>query len=469
MLLFLSCRKGLDAQKEDRLLFSPDWARSKAMLDPVTFRAEGNRLKVFDVAVVNAEETLHIDDYVVSSGEHVWDYLSGNSYFWRGTSHKFFGWYSYDKAMDMTADAFFGEPLSLGSDRRTLEIPEYAFTPSSPAFDFLYSDVVIRDHSGTVKDKSVIPLQFSHLFTGMSIGLLNRMETPVTLNRFCLEGLCNSGSATITFADVTEVEYGSVTKTSDEVFKTAAGYTLEAETGTVKNIFTGSTTVQKYYMLWPLSKDVLSPTTEASDKSDGREYEASDSLMVIDYTLDGFNFRKRLKFPAIAFEAGKRYHLDLIFADRMIELVCKVNPWTYNDVDIDFADQTVTVKESGVLHWDPSTCAIDETNKVVYVTKGKPVEAEFAIDAPTGGSWMVSLEGDFQAFELEPSSGVIDGSFQRVSLTPLITNPDRDYSVTLKFAIRTSDGRVIAADDMVQDRDGDNMADIYSVILQKTN
>ena len=119
------------------------------------------------------------------------------------------------------------------------------------------------------------------------------------------------------------------------------------------------------------------------------------------------------------------------------------------------------------LAWNDTTSIVDDTKKTVTVKQGQPIVGSFQITAPQGGQWRVSLEGDVQAFTItddvapiEDAMGPIDGTSHSIRIVPKISNPDRDYVVRLKFVVLTADGRVLAADDVVQ---GQN--NVYQLIL----
>jgi hypothetical protein len=69
---------------------------------------------------------------------------------------------------------------------------------------------------------------------------------------------------------------------------------------------------------------------------------------------------------------------------------------------------------------------------------------------------------------MEDAMGPIDGMEHRIRIVPQITNAERAYSISLKFAVLTADGKVIPVDNLVQDEDGDGDADIYTIELQRT-
>ena len=75
----------------------------------------------------------------------------------------------------------------------------------------------------------------------------------------------------------------------------------------------------------------------------------------------------------------------------------------------------------------------------------------------------MSLVGDVNAFEVTPPSGIIDSQTANIYVKPLISEASRDYKVQLKFTVRRSDGRMIAADDIVQ------TGGIYTIVLPRNN
>ena len=181
-----------------------------------------------------------------------------------------------------------------------------------------------------------------------------------------------------------------------------------------------------------------------------------------------------MKLPAENWEAGKKYFFELQVIDKLVELTSTVTPWEYTSTEVDFTQSAVEVNSEGRLAWDANTCTIDHANQKVYVRNGQPVEATFCIDAPLGGQWRVSLEGDVAAFSIVDDTaptndgfGPIDGQIHRIRIRPNISSPDRDYAVRLKFVAITADSKTLPADNMVQNTDADEEAEIYTIILPK--
>ena len=187
---------------------------------------------------------------------------------------------------------------------------------------------------------------------------------------------------------------------------------------------------------------------------------------MVKYETGGVEYTKRAKFPDMAWEAGKKYHFDIQFADKIVELKATVNPWNYTSAEVDFSEGVQVTQK---VIWNDTVSIVDGTKKTVTVKQGQPIVANFQFGAPKGGQWRVSLEGDVQAFvitddvaPIEDAMGPIDGNVHTIRIVPKISNPDRDYVVRLRFVVLTADGRVLAADDMMQDSTPEN---IYQLIL----
>ena len=115
------------------------------------------------------------------------------------------------------------------------------------------------------------------------------------------------------------------------------------------------------------------------------------------------------------------------------------------------------------MAWDRTASSVDDEKRMVSIVNAQPAKAQFTLQTPIGGSWIVSLVGDVNAFEVSPSTGIIDTHTATVHVKPLISSPTRDYKVQLKFTVRRSDGRMIAADNIIQTNG------IYTVVLPRNN
>jgi len=418
-------------------------------------------------------------EYDVVDGEARWIIKDNDSpvkYYWLETGkYKFFGWLRHDKASGLTM------PASWTFDESTLclTVPETVIDKNYNQFDFIYSDVHIRelDDDSTAEVKQVpVPFVLNHLFASFGVGLRNSSEEDVTITKVALEGIHDKGGATIDYSeDVSGVIYAptSVSRSAGMPFMeySGEGYLLPKEVGVVGDAFSG-VKEKVFYMVWPQERDIVSPSTPVTDEGE-REYAATDSLLVVEFMREGQKFGKRIKLPDVAWEAGKKYHLEIQIADKLVELKVTVNPWEYTSGSVDFSEEAVAIKEGGHLIWDENTCIINEEEKKIYVNQGQPIEASFALDAPQGGQWRVSLEGDITAFRIlddsapvEDGIGPLDGVSHRIRIVPQINNPERQYTAVLKFVVLTADGKVLPADDLVQDVNGDKNPDLYTIVLQ---
>lgn len=409
------------------------------------------------------------------------------TYFWEGEgTYRFFGWLTHDAASSKSI------PFTPTYSDGKLSIPEMVINKDYGQFDFMYSKINHRkltyDNYYEERSKSVL-MEMNHLFSAFAIGIRNTSEDAVTIKSVSLNCIEDKGSAEIDFSEsvtanvTTEatssfspvVQYGATSKSTSNSFITFSGeHQLASKTGYSPNIFVPSAEDRQYYMVWPQKGDVLNASNLTFANED-EEAAAEDDLfpMVLEYTIEGVEYKKRARLTNRDWEPGKRYYIEVQIADKLVQVTTTVSDWDYTDSKVDFSANTIMVKETGHLQWDAATCAIDDSKKEVYVTNGAPVEGTFTIDAPQGGQWRVSLEGDVTAFSIvddaaptDDGFGPIDGKVHRIKIAPTIATPDRDYKVTLKFVAITADHKTYPADDMIQDNNNDGQADIYTIVLR---
>lgn len=425
--------------------------------------------------------------YTTINGNNQWAVMTGENrltYFWEGEDDKpyrFFGWLNYDAT---------GTGLSLPSgwtyvpETKTFTIPETVINSTYNQFDFLYSSVDERILSPNNK-RLPVTMDMNHLFTAFGIGITNTSEDNITVKSVTLKTIHDKGSATIDFSSTPcSVEYGSTSISRNPntdpfiSYSNSTGYTVyndESEYPNVKNnIFNPDATAKEYYIVWPQAKSVFPELTFENDEA---EAAAPDELfpLILEYEADGQTITKRMQLPKMAWVPGKLYYFDILVADKLVEIITTVKDWKYFTSNIDFNENTIEVKENKHLTWDPNTCTVEDTEKKVYIKNGQPAEGTFTIDAPIGGQWRASLEGDVTAFEILDDTapigdgfGPIDGTQHRIRVRPLINDPDRDYSVRVKFVAVTAGGKTYPADDMLQDVNGDKKADPFTIILEST-
>ena len=308
-------------------------------------------------------------------------------------------------------------------------------------------------------------MSFSHLFAAVSFGAKNTSNSVVKLLEFKVEKLNKAKSATINFSGSTPtVVYADGSQ--DGVFRSvsysdAAAVTVPKDGSgtTMYNIFGKPGEKQEFTLIWPQTIDQLYSKDEVTEV-DGNPVYPGSYKMSVKYTVDGVLFTKRINFDnTLAWEAGKKYHYDIIFADKMVELKCVVNPWEYVSEDINFENQTVSVKEGSTLSWDASVSEVDVNSKKVAIKDNKPAVGTFTLDTPKGGRWFAYLSGDVDAFKIIDGEGPV-GTPAKIQVQPVVDSPLRDYVVKVHFIVRTADGKTLDADSVLQ-------PDVYSIILPK--
>lgn len=412
------------------------------------------------------------------------------TYFWEGEGrYRFFGW--------LTHDAASGKAIPTGltptCEVSKLSIPATVINKDYSQFDFLYSNINHREMTSenmNVERRKSVSMDMNHLLSAFAIGIKNTSEDDIVIESVQLNCVHDKGSVNIDLsqkvtANITTgatssispfVEYGTTSKATTAPFLSYSGsQTLTKKTGYLPNIFDPSDTEKQFYMVWPQDGDVLNATslTFADEEAEAAAPDASFPI-VLQYKANGVSSKKRMRLPNEDWEPGKKYYLEVLIADKLVEITTTVRDWDYTDAKVDFSDNSILVEEGGHLQWDGTKCIVDHTKKEVYVKGGMPVEGIFTINAPQGGQWRVSLEGDVTAFRIvddatptDDGFGPIDGEVHRIKIVPQITTPDRDYRVTLKFVAITADHKTYPADDMLQDSNGDDNADIYTVVLEK--
>ena len=439
---------------------------------------DGNRIQIYDFVDDGSTTVKHIDAYAgpdveSNSPMHVYRYTwpfedkdSGDPvmYQWIPGTHKFFGWLAKDAnfglTTPMTPETFFGNRFEFNEDEQILTIPAKTIDYTTPQFDFMYSNVVT-----TEPQNEPVDMMFGHLFTAVSIGVENSTSSFIKIEEFKIEGIPTTRRASVNFGG-TETTVTYLDWTEGATFTRGldtgkAGYEVSPK-NLRSNIFDGTTT-QQFMMLWPVEAEYLHSTEKMSTSDEGEVIYPKNWKMYIKYTADGKTYEKRINFPNISWEAGNKYHLTIVFADKMVELKTEVKPWEYEEQTINYTDEGVSLGTGGALTWDKTVSSVSDPEKMVSIVNAQAAKAQFTLQAPVGGSWIVSLVGDVNAFEVSPSTGVIDTQTATVYVKPLIASPTRDYKVQLKFTVRRSDGRMIAADNVIQ-IDG-----IYTVVLPRNN
>lgn len=467
----------------------------------------GSQIKVYDV-LSDGEHTRHIDDLAsFVSADQPWSLAneptvgSTQGYSWRPDNklcdHNFFAWLSSDRNGITPASAF-GSAISLHSNTPddgvyTVSVPSTTMLLQSPQFDFSFSDVLTRDIS--TANYSTVNLDLKHFFTSFGIKAHNYDSDAITITSVKLYGIKNTKSATITFDTNTPGNSSTVAYSNQASSWTTAGNGLELLGGNINiesnagvaNIITcaagGSKNVNAtdaFYLMWPQTA-----TEMASEYSDG--------ALVVDYNnaILAVTYKAGSSSPVTKYvslcplgktqgwDAGTCHQIELSFTSKFVDLSVSVRPWTFIERDVNY-DKTISCNSEGELHFVDGTCVKDEVNHIIYFkNSATPIRGYFSFATPVNGSWMISKNGDFDAFEIDNelfgtwgdgvdySYGTIDGtSVQYFTIYPKDQDPQRDYSLKLAFAVRTTSGDVYSADEVVQ---GVNPANYYTIILQSLN
>ena len=469
ILALLSCVKQEQpgGASSDVITFAPYVPQTKAgfIMDNDDFSADGNKMIVYDYIRANPNTPTegasgwYMEGVSLECDENgAWSYTGtdeGKEFLWIDQSENtFFGW------LDMKDDNWYGNDVrpSFNPGKRTLSVPSITFEKDSPVHDFMYSNVLTRYYEKSPADGSVpsaeVPLEMRHLFSAIAFGVKNSTNSNVVVKSFSVKDLCSTNSAVIDFANNAAVTYGAGTRSTD-VYVAKNSTDLTVGPGIrYANVFNASATAPEYMIMWPHNGTgnqwLHSTATITTDPNTGEMSYPDSYLMYVEYTMDGAEFKKRINFPkGTVWEPGKRYHYNIEFADKIIKLTCTVNAWNGSDLNIDFANSAVSMKEGKTLIWDAAKSNIVGTN--VYITNNTPAEGTFHFDTPVGGNWYASLSGDVDAFILEPNTGAINETASKIRVVPVHTGDrDRDYKVTLEFFVRRSDGRTIAADTYIQ-------------------
>ena len=187
-------------------------------------------------------------------------------------------------------------------------------------------------------------------------------------------------------------------------------------------------------------------------------------------------YLKMQKEATDSWEAGVCQNIVLSFSDNDPLLIVKPMPWVYAEPTLDY-DRGIAVEK--MLTVDELTCTKDG-NKI-YFKDGLPIKIKFCFTQPENGTWLISRDGDFGFFEIDNATlvdgipvsqygdgddynhGTIDGEVSTVTIYPKVIDPERDYKITLSFSVRSINGTVDSADELVQ---GTDPSQYYTFILQ---
>lgn len=468
VLTVLSCEKDTGLA-ETNILIAPDAGEAKALLTNTTLRTNGNLVHVVDLlsgftgSASWMSGNRYIDDDIVFSGSAIWGFNSGRIYPWTtdGT-HQFFAWYSYDAAMDMTADSFFGSSIAAGFDatNRTLAVPAKELNTESPQFDFLYANTInyLTPHAGT----DPVPLAMQHLFSAVGILLRNEAQDDILVHSVTVTGLKNKKSASISFVrnpDLTNLT-ASASFVDNALYSALPAATRTLHYGSTYDLLARVSSVEtpQYRIIWPQTVADLAP-------SDPEDYSTYPITVQYEYLNDEDHVQHtaHIRFPeGAAFNPGYRYAYTLLFTQKHIQLNFTVNPWNYVANEWSFTEQSISeVKELDFAGND----GYDKPSKTCRIVGGNPVTGTFSIVNPSGAVWSIEPVGDVEYFTISPNQGIIDSEnsdyeFQVIPNLDSSLDRSEDKHLKFHFYVRFTDGSTHDANTEIN-------RDDWTVILPK--
>lgn len=432
------------------------------MLDETSFAKAGNLIKIYDIYTqagnTTPDSTPYIDDQIKSEGpgNDIWPFVSQRYNWTPDGTHKFFGWLAEDKNMTEknTPKSFFGN--AFGYDSQVLTIPSTTINADSPQFDFMYSNVHVRDLNTNPDYASSVPLEFRHLFTAFSIAAQNMSPNfDITVESITIEGLMNTRSAKIDYTDVGDKEYPTVEYISSKNdnanvadFSFAPSFQLSTNFVDVST----KTTERKYLMSWPMTEE-----------------DSENVELTIKYRVDNDPkaITKVISLSGKEWEAGKKNNVNLVFKDKEIILQCVVMDWTPQEEIIDFSDQVVV---KNTMTWENVKSVNYDTGEVIlYDDTSIKATCNFSFTAPKGATWTASLipiEGHQDAFAFIGTTkyGAV-GVDTPVKLRVTNQAPIAPRHVCyLRITIQTADGRTIVVKNLVPGKDNAEFKVIQNLI-----
>ena len=443
------------------------FSATKALLDGESFKAVGNKLRIYDYYTKGATSTVatgyYIDGATVQSTGSAWPFTNNERYEWTPDGvHKFFGW----MVEDVNAEELFTP--SFNKERKILTIPQTTLTQSSSQYDFMYSNIAERDLNGDDPYFGEVPLEFKHLFTAFNLTADNQSTNIIKLKSVIVSGLKNSREAVIDYSGTQPiVTYTSVGCSNKQFEFDMKGITLEKKPIPVSNGF---------QIMWPHTKADFKNTDILPKSIITVVYDYIETDDNGNVTLRKENERKDIKLENVSeWEAGKKHSLNLQFKDKEIVLQCSVQDWIPKEEVIDFTEQ---VSGSLPLTWDPDSVTpngiiLSEGKVILYSSSDKIAKCRFRFETPRGATWtasLISIEGHQDAFM------IVDGyKYGAVGIESEIwikvTNVDPispRHACKLILTIQTVDGRTIPVKNMMPDGTPSNITE-YTIIQNIVN
>lgn len=307
----------------------------------------GSQITVYDwLDVASGTDSYHMSNVGVKySGKNAtdWSYTDSNAeYFWVDGTHNFFGWMTHEGTGENSSPINYSSLWSFDQTNKILEVKDFAFTPTkTPVYDFVYSDIVsVPYEKGNTPTPGMVMLNMKHLFTAISFGIKNNTKDEVTINAFQVAKLKNKCDAEINYSGSTvNVTYGDKSKDysvgTDYWNRLESPYSLAGNSRT-DNIFAGADADISYNIIWPQDAADVHFGGRTNEDASGNVTYPPEWMMSISYTMkDRPQTEKRIDFPNVPWEAGKKYHFILqIDPIQTVTIKYIVTDWDNRTVDV---------------------------------------------------------------------------------------------------------------------------------------
>lgn len=386
--------------------------------------------------------------------------------------HSFFGWLVRDgKSQEppLTIEDLFhdGTALSFDESTRVLTVPATGLTTSSPQFDFSYSEVnTVNAADRTAGSNSVVPMQLKHFFGAIGITITNNSDKDVKVYSVQLKNFPYIGSGRINFntgeSPSTVVEYDSPVADPSSTpnryaywpNKITTPITLynkdhATEANKVYDVSNSAVLADdadpQFFLAWPMYYSSLEPTVENVDDEGVVTYSADSPLIEVKYgdtsstaqTASTFTYR----FPKVnnpnttgAIIAGKKYLLELSFADHQVVVSFNQLPWTYEQYPMAYEGDAISTTqlkftENTYVEGEKYTDA-NGRHDVIQLTSASTAgqyiaKGTFRIYTPVNGVLTVGTSGNTEDFIVTLESGTSASGIGTGSESITI-NPQRD-------------------------------------------
>lgn len=163
--------------------------------------------------------------------------------------------------------------------------------------------------------------------------------------------------------------------------------------------------------------------------------------------------------------AGKYYKYKATVHDgKELSISFSVADWNHEKRNLDIKEQRVT----GFLNKDSYGNGIidSESNPPrIYIDRGQAITGSFQLSSPKGAKLLLALDGNLDAFEVEPKITFIDDNPVNFTIKPLVHDPKIDYKTKLHIYLINPDASVTELDSEVMKEN--SVYKHYEIVLAK--